>query len=391
MLFLPEVSRAYDNAGYKDFEKWYSPEYAWYAEQVLAMVLPHDLDCCAAHVTVEPIKRFYEVYKAEGVVRREDASGPAAQFTGYWDNPAVRSDDPQAMVSYYTFPGEKKLVVIVSNPTLKPMNLRLTLDRKRLGLQGSLIARDAYRDRDLPDWEQGIEIPQENFVLLVLRPGAASPRTTATKVQQPRATTQPPAPAPATLNLLVNPGFEEVDAVDVNKIYAPLLTRGVELPTGETVPMPKTWGPNPGDGWLAGQKGVFRFVEGEAGKEVHSGKRAVYLSCRGHASLAGGGNLRVQEEALPDQPSISLTKPNRFSVWAKGSGRLMVYVYTYDKRASGIYNKTKSTPSEFTLTDSWQKYEGVIEITSADVGHCIFVVSVAGGEATVDEVELVGQ
>lgn len=390
MLFLPEVARAYDLAGYKDFEKWYKPETGWYTEQLLAMILPHNMDCSGAYMYGEPIKRIYEIYKAEGVVRRDTATGPSAQFTGYWENPAVKSDDPKVMVSYYTFPGQKKLVVIAGNPTLKPATIRLTLDRKRLGLQGPLSVRDAYRDTDVPGWEQGVEIPAENFAILVMQPGIANQKAGSLPVQPQPAAAVPVVPQEHT-KLLANPGFEEVEEVNVDKNYADILTRGGDMPTGEAVAMPKVWGPNPGDGWIAGQKGVFRFVAGEPGKGVHSGKRAIFLACRAHAAFAGGGNLRVQDEALPDQPSLSLTKPNRFSVWAKGSGKLMVYAYTYDRKRGNIYGKVKSTPTEFALSDSWQKYEGVLEFVSPEVGYCVFVVSVDGGEVTVDDVEILAQ
>ena len=391
MQFLPEVARAYDNAGYKDFAKWYQPRYAWYTEQLLAMLLPHNIDTCAAHVHAEPVKRVYEIFKAEGVVRRENDPGPDAEFTGFWENPAVKSDHAEVLVSYYAFPGQQKLVVVAGNPTLKPATIKLTIDWKRLGLKGQFAVRDAYRNQILPAWDKDVTVPPENFVLLVMQPGQAGADAS------PAASggTQPSQPSPPAidetvktpLNLLANAGFEEVEAVDINKTYADILTRGGDMPTGESLPMPKGWGPNPGDGWLAGQKGVFRFIEGETGIQVHSGKRAVLLSSRGHAVVAGGGWLRVQKGAIPDQPSLSLTQPNRFSVWAKGRGKLMVYVYTYDKKRGNIYNKTKSTPTEFALAGSWQKSEGVLEFVSPEVGYCVFVVSVDGGEATVDDVE----
>lgn len=393
IVFLPEVVSSYAQDGEKDPGKWATAKYAWYTEQLLAMLLPHDIDYLEANIYTKPMEKVNEIFKKENIIQRLDGPGPRAQFVGYWDNPAVKSDNAQVMVSYYTIQGEKKVVVVAGNPELKPLIIRLSLDRKRLGLYGPLVVRDAYRNRELPDWQDGIEIPAENFVILVMKQGVSSPVPTggnkeSVPLKYPASNMAQKQP----VNLLNNPGFEESVQTDVNKTDAELLSRGVELAAGNAVAMPVDWWLNPGDGWLVGQKNVFRYVKGEAGKEVHSGKHAVFLSSLGHCAIvASSSTIRVLAENIPDMPSISLNKPNRFSIWAKGSGKLMVYMYTYDKWKSNIYGKSKSTPEEFTLTDKWRKYEGTIEFTGQDVGFCLFVIGVNAGEATVDDAKIYAQ
>ena len=170
-LFLPEVGRSYDFAGYKDWEKYCGPGYEWYTEQLLAMLLPIDIDNLGAYMTVEPVKKVYEIYKNLAIVAREDAPGPRAQFTGYWENGPVKGNDPDVMVSCYTIPGQQKVIVVAGNPTMKTKTVRLSFDRKRLGLAGPLSLRDEYRGRAIPDGEtKGVEVPAENFVILVVEP-----------------------------------------------------------------------------------------------------------------------------------------------------------------------------------------------------------------------------
>jgi len=196
----------------------------------------------------------------------------------------------------------------------------------------------------------------------------------------------------ADVNLLKNPGFEE--SVKINTIqhhyFRKLLARSVEVEQGDAVILPAGWTPNSDDGWGIGNAGVFRYVEGAPGKEVFSGNRALFLACKGHAAVMDGG-CKVYHEKIPEETGLQLNKPNRFSIYARGSGKLRVYVYTYDRRGINIYGKIKVTPSDFTLTNEWTQYEGTVEFTSKEVGSCIFVVGVRKGEVTVDDAAFYGE
>ena len=191
------------------------------------------------------------------------------------------------------------------------------------------------------------------------------------------------------LNVLKNPGFEEVTILtDVDKKYAVLFERGVKMPTGSSVPMPTVWTVNENDGWYKGKDCVFKYVEGEPGKEVFKGKHAIYLASSDLATIYGN-NVKVSKTPSPDGQTLQLLKPNRFSFYAKGSGQISAGGYTYGDKKPNKYDDRLVTPETFTLTGEWQKYEGTIEFPYEGVGAFAFVLIVKG-EATIDEVELIG-
>ena len=202
------------------------------------------------------------------------------------------------------------------------------------------------------------------------------------------------AQAGAGTNLLQNPGFEEsvtINTVAATGNYLVLLQRAVDIEQSEALAMPVGWGPNSGDGWLIGTASALRYVTGKPGDAVYAGTRALWLTSRGHAAVGAGG-LKVRAEKLPGESTLVVGRPNRFSVWAKGAGRLMVYAYTYDVRSgTNIYGVTKVTPGDFVLTPTWTKYEGTIEFTSPEVGLAVFVIAVVGGQVTVDDAAFSGE
>jgi len=196
----------------------------------------------------------------------------------------------------------------------------------------------------------------------------------------------------AEVNLVKNGGFEEEQKVNTEQQqpYVELLARFVDIEQGEFVAMPVGWTPNVSDGWLKGQASALRYVRGEPGKDVHGGTRALMISSKNHAAVMDG-RVAVESERIPGQPSLKLNGPNRFSIYAKGTGNLMVYAYTYDKRGLNIYGKVKSSPDKFVLTDTWTKCEGTIEFTGPEVGYCILVIAAGNGAATIDDAELFGE
>jgi hypothetical protein len=54
-----------------------------------------------------------------------------------------------------------------------------------------------------------------------------------------------------------------------------------------------------------------------------------------------------------------------------------------------VLNNLIVKPDIFTLTEEWKKYEGTIEFNHERIGSFDFVLAVKG-EATVDELELIG-
>jgi len=199
------------------------------------------------------------------------------------------------------------------------------------------------------------------------------------------------ADSEAGVNLLNNPGFEESVKINTvqNQWFRELLARSVEVEQGDAVAMPAGWTPNTSDGWGMGNVGVFRYVEGTPGKEVHSGTRALFLACKFHAAVMDGRH-KVYPVKIPGEASLRVNNPHRFSIYAKGSGKLRVYVYAYERSGRQSFGY-KATPLAFTLTDTWTRYEGTIEFIAPEICSCIFVISVDGGHATVDDAAFYGE
>jgi len=176
MIFLPEWGRAYSSIGDKDFEKWEKDDkYIWAAEQVYTMILPHDIDFIGAYMHRKPTEKVSEVFRKQRVTQSILDNRPRAVFTGYWENPKIIPTDREMMLSYYTFPGEKRVLAVLSNPLYEERTTKIRINQKALELEGPLTVRDEYRDEDLPGWEKGISVPRESFRLLSIR-GAASSR-----------------------------------------------------------------------------------------------------------------------------------------------------------------------------------------------------------------------
>ena len=190
------------------------------------------------------------------------------------------------------------------------------------------------------------------------------------------------------MNVLKDPGFEDITMKNVEKTYAVLLERGVSLPTGSSVPMPAGWTLNENDGWYKGKACVFKYIQGEPGKDVFTGKRAIYLASSERATISGNV-VKVANAPSLDEPTMQLLKPNRFSFYAKGSGQISAGGYTYGDKNPNKYDDRLVTPVTFALTGEWQKYEGTIEFTYENIGSFAFVLAVKG-EATVDDLELIG-
>jgi hypothetical protein len=164
MVFIHQFARGADNAGFKDFEKWYHDDHAWAMEQALAMLLPHDVDFSNGYGCPTPGKKVAEVCHRFGIVLREDDPRRDALFTGFWNNPQIADDDPEVMLSYYTRPDSPDVLVVLSNPAAQDKTVRLKMKSDRW------IIRDEYRNEDLPQWPAGIKLPHQNFRLLWLRP-----------------------------------------------------------------------------------------------------------------------------------------------------------------------------------------------------------------------------
>ena len=202
------------------------------------------------------------------------------------------------------------------------------------------------------------------------------------------------AAAPAQ-NILINPGFEESAKVDVAKTYEALLAKGADIPKGSEVDWPVGVWLSAGDGWYENAKNVFRYVRGEAGKEVHSGTRAIFLSSTVEAALVcGRGNgpwprfvpVRAPAEPALNNNMLIAGKPNRFSVWAKGSADISVRFYTYNEKTI-IPGKYAVDPAVFLPSEQWQEFSGTVTF-GPEVKYVLLVVAVSDGQAVIDDAAL---
>lgn len=198
----------------------------------------------------------------------------------------------------------------------------------------------------------------------------------------------------APANLLYNPGFEKnkLVKIDTNAIppWGGLLKSGVDIQTGDAVPMPRSWAPNPSGGWSKAGGASLRYVSGNPGQDVHSGEHALFISSKFNVDVMSGTGFKITEDPATTgkQKSLPLKKPFSFSFYAKGDGTVSCRLYTYpvNREAYGLY---KAVPAQFTLTNQWQKYQGTLEFTDpGPMYNAVFVISVAKGGATLDDMAL---
>ena len=204
-------------------------------------------------------------------------------------------------------------------------------------------------------------------------------------------------------NLLPNPGFESSKEVSLvaggADCWGILLERGVQIEAGAAVTMPVWWTPDDGNGWAKGSATAFRYITGQAGAEVCSGRHAVFIAAaRGMASVMGGNRFSVVEDSRQAgaRRALPLKEPFFFSFCAKGQGTVACRLYTYPfgRENYGLY---KATPPQFTISAAWKTCTGTLQFTElehftepgrvADSG-AILVLEVSNGAATIDDVGL---
>lgn len=177
MVFIPEYGRSSEMAGEPDFERWGKEPYAWAAERLLTMLLPHDITYIGAYMCPKPGERVTEIFRQKGIVNRIDESRPAAVFTGYWDSPKIAVANPELLLSYYTVPKEPRVVAILSNPTLTEQVAKVKIRPEDFGLRAPLVFRDEYRGEDLKGWQgEGIRMPPESFRILNISGAITKPQ-----------------------------------------------------------------------------------------------------------------------------------------------------------------------------------------------------------------------
>jgi len=86
---------------------------------MMTCLVLHDVPCGGNRVHWETVSRVWKALDQNDATR--------GQFTGYWMPGAqIASADPKARVSYYTWPGERRLLVVVGNLTAEPVGAKLS-------------------------------------------------------------------------------------------------------------------------------------------------------------------------------------------------------------------------------------------------------------------------
>jgi len=171
-------------------------------------------------------------------------------------------------------------------------------------------------------------------------------------------------------NLVPDGGFEEVREVLISsdQYFFKAIESGVELTKeGPFVIIPSNFSQ------FAGGCKKLKVIEGEAGKEVHTGKRAILLS-------DGSFYLRATSDAETGDVFIA-----RF--YAKGKGKVRLILHLTNKEGK-YYNQ--AVPNPFPVeTDEWVLVEQRLDTKDKPDLAKIWARLEATGEVYIDDVSLV--
>jgi hypothetical protein len=144
--FIPEyVRNGYANPKYSGRPKndfWG----AKWALKVMTPALLHDFDLWAANCNQKVPRKWMDIKAAAQISK--------AEFTGYWDNDAVKSDSKNVLVSYYRW-AEKapfSALIIAGNISREEKPSALSLDRNPPGFNGAgLKFTDLWENKELSE------------------------------------------------------------------------------------------------------------------------------------------------------------------------------------------------------------------------------------------------
>lgn len=127
---------------------------------LLAMCFVHDAHLFGNFIYCKTIEKVWQIEAAAGL------TAPDTVFTGYWfPKRAVTADNPEVLVSYYTWPGSDKCVIVTANRSAKPLTYRLEFGPEIA--VGDGVARDLWNGKTV-DLKQPLTLPPCNFSLFQL-------------------------------------------------------------------------------------------------------------------------------------------------------------------------------------------------------------------------------
>ncbi|MCL5674451.1 MAG: hypothetical protein M1501_01735 [Candidatus Omnitrophica bacterium] len=171
-------------------------------------------------------------------------------------------------------------------------------------------------------------------------------------------------------NLIDNPGFEKVDEIVIgtNDYLQRTRKQGCNLADGPIAVLPSEW-------VLQGSSGKIRVVEGKPGKNIYSGKHALFMS------TSKDTQMDIYSGSFVAGPTYII------SVYARGKGAIYLRTYEYKNTTGGAC--VGAPMQTFKISDNWTKYEWIYNRQNPDAKFFNVVVGVMpGSNAYLDDVEL---
>ena len=129
------------------------------------------------------------------------------------------------------------------------------------------------------------------------------------------------------------------------------------------------WSPNANT--LTEGQGL-RIVKGEAGKEVHSGSRALHVK-------ADKTRIHITNSGARGKGGFY-----KFRFFARGKGKLGIHTYEYTAGSMG-----HGVIGDYYVTPEWKEYTGTYRPSDkADQGWVFYLEVFPGADATVDDFEM---
>ena len=127
---------------------------------MLTCLLLHDVPCNGNRVHWGTISRVWAIMDQQQATR--------ADFHGYWEaSTPVRAGDLQVKASTYTWPGERRALVIVGNMTPEPRSARLECG-VLVPAGATIVARDEESQQPV-DLGQPLQLADRDFRIISLK------------------------------------------------------------------------------------------------------------------------------------------------------------------------------------------------------------------------------
>jgi len=172
------------------------------------------------------------------------------------------------------------------------------------------------------------------------------------------------------VNLCVNGDFEKEPGYvfpGKDKNIDRLVEQGWDLGEGMYLKVP--------DWTYSSGSAKVRIIEGEAGKEIHSGERCLML--------------KAENVHIYNTQKRQSDKEYTFSLYARGKGKLLVVIYEYTEYTKAGRVSLGSFPclDKVPVSEEWTKYEGTIKKKNPKAKDFLLAL-VVWGEVYIDDVVL---